>query len=49
MSEVIVDKIGCEFCKKMDELPEGTDSCPKVWSCKIYAKPGNEYKHFIPR
>lgn len=39
----------CDQCRKMDELEEGQDICPKIWSCKTYAKPGNEYKHFKPR
>jgi hypothetical protein len=39
----------CDQCRKMDELEEGQDICPKIWSCKIYAKPGKEYKHFKPR
>ena len=49
MSEAAEEK-SCEVCKKMDELiEEGKDICPKVWSCKVYARPGKEYKHFEPR
>lgn len=38
----------CALCKKMDEVPEDS-TCPKIWTCVIYAKPGHEYKHFAPR
>jgi hypothetical protein len=39
----------CELCKKINELPEDVDICPRIWTCVTYARPGSEYKHFVPK
>lgn len=49
VAEEKTTKKSCELCKKMDELPEGTDICPRIWACVVYARPGSEYKHFEPK
>jgi len=45
--KVDVKTKGCSNCARMKFVKED-DRCPKLLSCVVHAKPGQEFKHYIP-